>query len=311
MHHSFALFDAGDEDVKMNVSLARKILKLTPKHVLDPSKGAPSIDTPLPLSTGATIPALGLATWQTNPEPDQIYNAVLLAIKSGYRHFDTKSNNEVEVGKAIHDALSKGSVKRENLFVTARLKTPEDFGVQDLLDASLKNLKLDYVDLFVIDYNETSFEETWRVMEKLPATNKTKAIGVANFSLHALEKLLSNTKSIPAVNQVESNPFETSNDVIQLCHDKIIHVTARSPFRSETDGSLFNHESVVKIADKHNAVPESVLLSWHLTRGSSVLVDEVILGGGNEENRKLLQLSREDMDLLDEISWEKEALRQD
>jgi len=285
----------------MNVSLAKKILKLTPKHILDPSKGSPTLSTPLPLSSGATIPAVGLATWRTESEPDQIRDAVLLAIKSGYRHFDTTSRNEAEVGAAIKKAVAQGDVERKDLFVTVRLGTVGDFRVQDTIDTSLKNIGLDYVDLLIMDDNKSEFLETWRVLEKLPATNRTKAVGVANFTVASMEKLLSSHVSLPAVNQVTSNPYEDNNDIIQLCHDKIIHVTAFSPFRSETQGSLFNHEDVAKMAEKHSVVPENVLLSWHIARGNSVLVQDVILGG-SEENRKLVILDDEDLAILDGIA---------
>lgn len=288
----------------MNVSLANKILKLTPKHILHPS--SPSLNTPLPLSTGATIPAVGLATWQSYTEPDQVKDAVLLAIKSGYRHFDTTSGNEGEVGRAIKEAVAKERVKREELFVTTRLESGVLSRVDARLDESLKTLGLEYVDLFLVDFDETSFVQIWELMEKLPATNKTKAIGVANFSLSSLEKLLSSTKSIPAVIQIESNPYKPQQDVLDFCSEKNIHVIAYSPFRSSTEGSLFNHEIVTNLADKHACVPENVLLSWHVARGSAVLVEDVILGG-SEENRKLVQLDAEDMAVLGEIVGTKGA----
>lgn len=285
----------------MNVSLANKIVKLTPKHILHPEGTAPSLDSPLPLSTGATIPAVGYAAWNPETAPDQVKDAVTLAIKSGYRHFDASTRHEAEVGAAIKEAVRHGKVKREDLFVTATARNYYLPDVQSSLDESLQNMGLDYVDLYLVDFEQDDFPQIWAAMEKLLATNKAKAIGVANVDdVHWLEKLLSYVKTIPTVISIITNLYEPQNEIIHLCHEKNIHVTAYSPFRSEDRGSLFNVEAVTKVADKHSAVPEKVLLSWHIARGSSVLVNEVVLGG-SEGHRELLHLSEEDIAALDAV----------
>jgi glycerol 2-dehydrogenase (NADP+) len=128
----------------MNPSLANFILKKTPDSVLHPK---PSMNTPLPLNTGATIPALGFGTWQSRSGDAK--KAVAHAIEAGYRHIDTAYvyGNEAEIGEAIREAIGKGTVKREELFVTTKLWCTYHSRVEKNLDLSLEKLGLDYVDL--------------------------------------------------------------------------------------------------------------------------------------------------------------------
>jgi diketogulonate reductase-like aldo/keto reductase len=116
-----------------------------------------------------------------------------------------------------------------------------------------------------------------------------------------LETLLSTTKSIPTAIQIQCNPYSPNDELVHLCHEKSIHVIASSPFRSASKGWLFNNDVVAKVADKHSVVPENVLLSWHLARGGSVLVEEPILGG-SEGHRSLVQLDELDMEVLGTIA---------
>jgi glycerol 2-dehydrogenase (NADP+) len=133
----------------MNPALSKFILAHTPDHILHPT---PTMNTPLPLNTGASIPALGLGTWQS--EPGQVKAAVIHAIKSGYRHIDCAFcyQNEDEVGEALKEVLAKKIVKREELFITTKLWCTFHTRVEEGLDASLKALGLDYVDLFLVHW---------------------------------------------------------------------------------------------------------------------------------------------------------------
>ncbi|RFU26300.1 hypothetical protein B7463_g10039, partial [Scytalidium lignicola] len=140
------------------------------------------------LNTGATIPALGFGTWQ---DKDDQENAVAEALKAGVRHIDTARvyGTEPMVGAAI----SKSGISRSELFITTKLwnsgHAPED--VEPALDASLKDLGMDYVDLFLMHFpahKTVSYVDTWKAMEKLIATRKTRAIGVSNFSRTEVEE---------------------------------------------------------------------------------------------------------------------------
>jgi glycerol 2-dehydrogenase (NADP+) len=285
------------------------------------------MDSPIPLNTGATIPALGFGTWQS--KPGEVKAAVAHAIKSGYRHIDCAFvyGNEVEVGEGIKEALSSDRVKREDLFITTKLWCTYHSRVEEGLNKSLEKLQLDYVDLYLMHWpvpmnpngNDPNFPrlpdgsrdldqswpytKTWKLMETLPSTGKVKAIGVANFSVPFLEDLLASAKNIPAVNQIENHPYLPQQETVDFCRQKNIHVTAYSPLGS-TGSPLFEEEGVQKVARRHKVGPATILLSYHTARRNSVLAKSVT-PSRIDENRKLVQLDADDVAALDGISKEK------
>ncbi|KAF9314728.1 hypothetical protein BG000_008624 [Podila horticola] len=241
------------------------------------------------LNTGASIPHVGLGTWQS--KPDVVKHAVKVALQSGYRHIDCAwiYGNEKEVGEAIRES----NIPREELFITTKLwnnsHRPEE--VLPALEASLKNLGLDYVDLYLIHwpiafksgpaavarddegkllFENVDFTETYKGMEALIPTGKTKAIGVSNFSIKNLEKLLATAKIVPAANQVELHPENPQWELLEFCKAKGIHLTAYSPLGS-TDSPLIKREEISKIAQKHNSNNANVLIAWAVQRGTSVI----------------------------------------
>lgn len=274
-------------------------------------------DTRFKLNTGAEIPALGLGTWQS--KPGEVETAVSYAISVGYRHIDTAFcyQNEEEVGNGIKEALASGAVKREDLFVTTKLWCTYHTRVEENLDMSLKNLGLDYVDLYLMHWplamnqngnhplfpklpsgerdilREHSHVTTWKSMEKLLATGKVKAIGVSNYSKRYLEELLPQVTVIPAVNQIENHPSLPQQEIVDFCTEKRIHVTAYSPLGS-TGSPLFTAEPIVEVAKKRGVSPATVLLSWHIARGSSVLAKSVT-PSRIKDNCNLIKLDDEDM----------------
>ena len=176
------------------------------------------------LNTGAKMPAIGLGTWQSGK--GEVRQAVIDAIKAGYRHIDTALayGNESEVGQGIRDS----GVPRDEIWVTTKLDNTWHHRVSEGIDSSLKSLGLEYVDLYLVHWPASSdpsdekkpladwnFEKTWLEMQKLPATGKVKAIGVSNFAIKNLEILLKNPelKIVPAVNQVELHPNNPSPKV--------------------------------------------------------------------------------------------------
>ncbi|KAE8148029.1 aldo/keto reductase family protein [Aspergillus avenaceus] len=274
-------------------------------------------DTRFKLNTGAEIPALGLGTWQSGP--GEVERAVSHAISVGYRHIDGAFcyQNEGEVGQGIKEALASGKVKREDLFVTTKLWCTYHTRVEENLDISLKNLGLDYIDLYLMHWplamnskgNHPLFPKladgsrdidhshshitTWKSMEKLLDTGKVKAIGVSNYSKRYLEQLLPHATVIPAVNQIENHPSLPQQEIVDLCNEKGIHITAYSPLGS-TGSPLFTAEPIVEVAKKRGVTPATVLLSWHLARGSSVLAKSVT-PSRIEDNRNLVKLDESDM----------------
>ncbi|KAJ5232567.1 hypothetical protein N7468_005523 [Penicillium chermesinum] len=277
------------------------------------------------LNTGAEIPALGLGTWKS--EPGEVTRAVSHAIKCGYRHIDTALvyGNESEVGQGIKEAIDSGIVKREDLFVTTKLWCSFHARVEEGLDESLKNLGLDYVDLYLMhwpvamnpkgnhnifpkladgsrdmDHNH-SYIDTYKSMEKLVGTGKTRAIGVSNFSVEYLEKLLPQVSIVPAVNQIENHPSLPQQEIVDFCNQKGIHITAYSPLGS-TGSPLFSAEPIVAVAQKRGVTPATVLLSWHIARGSSVLAKSVTPARIEANRNDLIKLDAEDVATIKKYS---------
>ncbi|KAK0633747.1 NADP-dependent oxidoreductase domain-containing protein [Immersiella caudata] len=275
------------------------------------------------LNADQDIPALGLGTWQS--EPGQVQKAVAHALKSGYKLIDGAYcyGNEDEVGAGLAEAFASG-IKREDIFVVSKVWATYNTRVELGLDKSLKSLGLDYVDLFLVHWpllmnpegNHDKFPklpngerdiihshshiDTWKQMEALLSTGKTKAIGVSNYSKRYLEQLLPHATVIPAVNQIENHPALPQQEIVDLCKEKGIHIMAYSPLGS-TGGPLFTAEPVVQIAEKHGVKPSTVLLSYHIPRGSTVLAKS-ISPERIDENKKLIELDAEDIKLLDDYS---------
>ncbi|CAO3564760.1 unnamed protein product [Mortierella alpina] len=278
------------------------------------------------LNTGATIPLLGLGTWQSGPSV--VKTAVKTAIAAGYRHIDTAwiYGNEKEVGEAIRES----NVPREELFVTTKLwnnsHRPQD--VAPALETSLKNLGLDYIDLYLIHWpvafksgseavardadgkilrENVEITETYKALEALVASGKTKAIGVSNFSIKNLEKILKVATIPPAVNQVELHPENPQWELLEFCKDKGIHVTAYSPLGS-TDSPLIKREEITKIAEKHNSSNANVLIAWGQQRGTSV-IPKSVTESRIVSNFKDIELDLEDLKVLKAITQGKEPHR--
>lgn len=149
---------------------------------------------------------------------------------------------------------------------------------------------------------ERSYIDTYKDMEKLVETGKTKAIGVSNHSVKFLEKLLPEVSIMPAMNQIENHPLLPQQDIVDLCKSKGILITAYSPLGS-TNSPLMKDERVVKIAKEAGCSPGNVLLSYHIARGSCVLAKSVTLSR-IEENTKTVKLDDKAMAALTDISKE-------
>ncbi|WP_018442835.1 aldo/keto reductase [Trinickia symbiotica] len=229
------------------------------------------------------MPALGLGVLRTAPQ--ETARAVETAIGAGYRLIDTAAGylNERDVGAGIRAS----GIDRAEMFITTKLWIGH-YGYDATLrsfDASLKRLGLDYLDLYLLhwplpgEFDDTA--ESYRAVEKLLAEGRVRAIGVANFMPHHLENLRARTEVVPAVNQIEMNPFfiqweawkaNTEHGIVTQSWAPLGGTYMRRPGAVPTPAkSPLEHLVVVSIADKHGKTPAQVVIRWHIQRGLSAV----------------------------------------
>ncbi len=226
----------------------------------------------LTLSSGARIPQVGLGVFQT-PPGTRTHDAVLGALRAGYRHIDTARiyNNEADVGIAVRES----GIPREQIFVTTKLWN-DDHGYDSALrafDASLERLGFDYVDLYLIHWPLPGKRlDSWRALETLFADKRARSVGVSNYLVNHLEELFAHAKVVPAVNQIELSPFLQRRETTALCHQRGIVVESYSPL---TRGERLDHPVVREIAKETGRSSAQVLVRWGIQHGFVVLPKSV------------------------------------
>lgn len=217
------------------------------------------------LNNGVKMPMLGFGVFQI-ADADVCEQAVYDALMTGYRLIDTAAvyGNEEAVGRAI----KRSGISREELFITTKLWV-QDAGYEKTkkaFETSLSNLRLDYLDLYLIHRPFGDYYGAWRAMEELYEAGKIRAIGLSNFGSDRLVDLVMNNKVVPAVNQVECHPFFQQKAAFALMEEYQIQPEAWAPF-AEGQKNLFTNEMLSGIGKKYGKSAAQVVLRWNYQRG--------------------------------------------
>jgi 2,5-diketo-D-gluconate reductase A len=251
----------------------------------------------LTLNNGSKMPVLGFGVYQMR-DLEECERSVVNAIEVGYRLIDTAASymNEEAVGKGIKNS----GVSRKDLFITTKLWVQDASyeGAKRAVEHSLKRLQLDYLDLYLIHQPYGDVYGAWRAMEELYEQGVLKAIGVSNFYTDRVADFALHTKVVPAVNQIEVNPFHQQIDAQKLNEEYKVQVEAWAPFAEGRNG-IFENEVLKSIGTKYGKSVAQVILRWLTQRGivalaKSVKKDRMV------ENISVLdfELSSEDMNAI-------------
>ncbi|WP_447982566.1 aldo/keto reductase [Achromobacter kerstersii] len=246
------------------------------------------------LNNGVVMPILGYGVFQI-PDPQECERCVIDAIDTGYRLIDTAASylNEEAVGRGIKNA----SVPRADLFVTTKLWV-QDTGyerTQQAIDKSLRRLQLDYLDLYLIHQPFGDVHGSWRAMEDALKAGKVRAIGVSNFHPDRLMDIIGFNDVVPAVNQVEVNPFLQQETSVAFMRENGVQAEAWAPF-AEGRNNLFQNEALVDIGRKHGRSVGQVVLRWVTQRGIVALAKSV-RKERMEENLQVLDFTLDEADM--------------
>jgi alcohol dehydrogenase (NADP+) len=279
--------------------------------------------TRMPLKNGrAQIPALGFGT--LIPDPAVTITATRYALEAGFRHFDCaeRYRNEREVGEALQAGLAAAAIAREDIFITTKLwnsnHRPER--VEPAFDASLRRLRLEYLDLYLI-HTPFAFQpgddqdprdsngnvlydpgvtllDTWKAMENLVDHSKCRAIGLSDIGLNELLPLYESARIKPAVVQVESHPYLPETDLLEFCKEKGIVFLAFAPLGHGMRPGPLEDPVISAIAARVGKTPAQVLLAWAVQRGTALLTTPRTA----DRARENFDISSLPQDALDEIN---------
>jgi len=282
---------------------------------------------------GDEMPMLGLGTWKS--DPGEAYEAVKTALEAGYRHVDCAAiyKNEAEVGEALTESFDAGVANRDDVWITSKLwndaHAPEH--VRPALEETLADLQLDALDLYLIhwpvafergvDYpgspdefvslDEIPLTETWAALENLKDEGLVRHIGVSNFNIPKLQLLIDAGRVTPEMNQIELHPYLQQPEMLSFAEDAGIPLTAYSPLgsrdrpesmKADDEPVLLENPTIHEIAERHDATPAQVLISWALHRGT-VVIPKSTTPSHIRENLAAadLELTAEDMNAIAEL----------
>ncbi len=294
----------------------------------------------LSFRNGDEMPILGLGTWKS--DPGDVYDAVKVALEAGYRHIDCAAiyGNEKEVGDALTDAFEEGIVDRSDVWITSKLwnnaHDPEH--VRPAIEDTLSDLQIESLDLYLVHWpvvlkpdvsypetgddfiplDEQPLSETWHAMEEVMDVGLTRHIGVSNFSIEKLQSLTETANYKPEMNQIEMHPYLQQPDMLEYADDAGIHLTAYSPLgsmdrpdeiKADDEPVLMEDPTIHEIADRHDASPAQVLISWAIHRGTAVIPKSVTPSHIKDNLAAAdLELTDEDMDAIADLDQHRRYL---
>lgn len=298
----------------------------------------------IPLKSGSEIPSIGMGLWKV--PVDQAPQVILDAAKCGYRHFDSACDyaNEEAVGEGLQKVISEGVCSREDLWVTSKLWNTYHRAehVGPALKKTLSDLKLDYLDLYLIHFpiaqkfipfeklyppawfydpdaenpkmelETIPISETWQAMEEQVKAGLVKEIGVCNFGCSLLRDLFAYANIPPAVLQVELHPYLTQERLLRFCQESGIAVTGYSPLgalsyfsldMAEEGESVIENPVVKAIAKKHQRTPAQTVLRWGIQRGTAI-VPKTVNPERMKENLAIyeFELSDDEMSAISQLN---------
>jgi len=247
------------------------------------------------LADGNHVPVLGLGVWQV-PDGTECVNAVRSALELGYRHIDTAQayGNEESVGRALRDS----GVPREQVFITTKFFPGRKDPVAEA-EQSLRRLGIDQVDLYLVHWPQGGPTWAWPGMERARELGYARSVGVSNFSVSDLEKVMDAATVAPAVNQVQFSPFKYRRALLAACQQRGVALEAYSPLGT---GRNLSSERVNQVARRAARSPAQVLLRWCIQHELSVITKSTSRGR-IAENAQIFDfvLSAEEMSELDAL----------
>jgi aldehyde reductase len=256
------------------------------------------------LSSGHSMPLVGLGTWLS--KPGEVANAVRIALKNGYRHIDCAQayENQKEIGEVLHEVFTKGEIKREDVFITSKVWNTfhSHQRALDAVDTILEELRIPYLDLCLIhwpmgykeggelfpkkgdkmEYSDVDYLDTWKALEEKVKEQKIRSIGLSNFGIEQIKRVIANGSIRPAVLQVELHPYFQQKDLQKFCASENIVLTAYSPlanpampFHKEGDPNVLHDPIISRIAKNHNKTNAQVALRGAIQKGIVVIPKSV------------------------------------
>lgn len=245
---------------------------LTDEGMFDLSKGENGNPPVIRLNSGYDMPVVGLGTYSLHG--DECVNAILSAIKLGYRKFDTASfyGNEEEVGEAVRKAVNGGMVRREELFISTKLYPNEFSNAEKAIENCLRKLNIGYINLMLLHHPGSHDVEAYKTMERYVNSGKIRSLGVSNFYIKEMSEFLPKVDIKPVLDQNEIHPYYQDKAVMEYLHRNGIVVEGWYPLGGRGhQGELLSDPVLKDVASAHGKSVAQVILRWDLQNGVVII----------------------------------------